>query len=75
MPARMTGIEDMKAGLRQAAVGIRAQMRAALTAEANRLLAEAQQRVPVESRRLRDSGRADIVDTGSEPIKAHFVRQ
>jgi|SRR5579864_2376944 len=66
MPAKMTGLDEMKARLTQAATSAHAQLRTAVETEANRLLEEAKARVPVESGTLRDSGTVTMTETGTK---------
>src|SRR5689334_11311522 len=71
---RFTGVEAMQERLRQAAVDLRAKSRAAVEAEAERILAEAKNRVPVDTGELRDSGRVEMDDDRpGEPIRARIV--
>jgi hypothetical protein len=72
MPAKMTGIAEMKARLAQVKTSLHAQLRTAVEAEATRLLEEAKARTPVEMTKhakepgeLRDSGTVTMVETGT----------
>jgi hypothetical protein len=67
---RLTGLAEMQAKLKQAAEGVRVQMKSALAAEAERLLAEAQARVPVKTGALRDSGHVEMRDDGAGHLTA-----
>jgi hypothetical protein len=73
MKFRLTGVAAMQAKLKQAAEGVRVQVKTALADEAARLLAEAQARVPVKTRALRDSGRVEMHDDGAAHLRATIV--
>ncbi len=65
MPVKLRGLDEMKANLKKVGPNARAQVVAAVEAEANRMLEEAKARVPVETGALRDSGTVTMVETGS----------
>lgn len=65
MPVKMSGIEEMKARLKQVGAKAHAQVKTVVEAEATRMLEEAKARVPVETGALRDSGTVTIVEAGS----------
>ena len=71
--ATMNGAAAMAAKIRDARMTVRAKVAAALKAEMMLVLEEAKSRVPVDTGALRDSGRVEIEDNGSGPIRARIT--
>jgi hypothetical protein len=59
------GLPEMQRKMRKAAEEIGANAKAAVEAEAQRILEEAKKRVPVDTGELRDSGRVVTVESGN----------
>jgi hypothetical protein len=72
MKFKFTGVAEMKRKMHTAAADIRRLQVRAVEAEAQKILKEAQSRVPVDTGQLRDSGRVEMHEDGTT-IKARIV--
>lgn len=70
MPFKVKGLREMRANIRKVQKNLPAQMREAVKAEAETILAEAKARTPVRTGQLRASGRVVMAE---DELKAAIV--